>query len=75
MITSAVAVHTPLLFPFAAVAVKVYVPAGKLVDDTTTLLLLVITTVDPTLLVTTIDPLDCPKHVALVATPLTATAG
>ena len=74
MVTVAVAVHVWPALPPTAVAVNVYTPAGKPVDDTTAFDALVITTVDPALLATVIEPFDSPKHVALVATPLTLTA-
>ena len=74
MVTCDVAVHVWPALPPGAVAVSVYTPAGKPVDDTTAFDALVITTVEPVLFVTAIDPLDSPKHFALVAMPLTLTA-
>ena len=73
IVTVAVAVHEPTLFPSAAVAVKVYMPAGKSKLLTTTLLALVITTVEPSLLVTAIEPSDKPLQLTFVAIPLTVT--
>jgi hypothetical protein len=73
IVTVAVAVQKPLAFPFGAVAVRVYVSGGKPVDPTTVFDELVMTTVEPVVCVTAIDPFEAPLQPTFVGTPLTVT--